>query len=235
MPKMHGLSQTAAAACTAPKHWPHQRDAGDSIAFVNVSGKKERTEIVIKDRYWNFWVFDNAPEAALDGPGACWATIPIPFADRPRRPRPDRHRLRALGRHRQAALEPRQRAEGPRRRHRRRQLQRRPEGEPRAYYSGSDEGFVHRRPSRRRCVKHVRIGHAQTACDRQVPPRPARPAIRHASTSGRTRASSRCSTPTATILQQGEPIHSGSPMLPVNWRGDGQEFLLLSGNSAKAA
>jgi hypothetical protein len=32
------------------------------------------------------------------------------------------------------------------------------------------------------------------------------------------------------ILTQGEPIHSGSPMLPVNWRGDGQEFVLLSPN-----
>ena len=33
------------------------------------------------------------------------------------------------------------------------------------------------------------------------------------------------------ILAQDEPIHSGSPMLPVNWRGDGQEFVLLSGNT----
>ena len=32
------------------------------------------------------------------------------------------------------------------------------------------------------------------------------------------------------MLAQGEPIHTGSPMLPVNWRGDGQEFVLLSGN-----
>ena len=33
------------------------------------------------------------------------------------------------------------------------------------------------------------------------------------------------------ILEQQEPIHSGAPMLPVNWRGDGQEFVLLSGNT----
>jgi hypothetical protein len=33
------------------------------------------------------------------------------------------------------------------------------------------------------------------------------------------------------ILAQDEPIHTGCPMLPVNWRGDGQEFVLLSGNS----
>jgi hypothetical protein len=32
------------------------------------------------------------------------------------------------------------------------------------------------------------------------------------------------------ILQQEEPIHTGCPMLPVNWRGDGQEFVFLSAN-----
>ena len=33
------------------------------------------------------------------------------------------------------------------------------------------------------------------------------------------------------LLAQDEPIHSGSPMLPVNWTGDGREFVLLSGNT----
>ncbi len=32
------------------------------------------------------------------------------------------------------------------------------------------------------------------------------------------------------ILAQEEPIHSGSPLLPVNWKGDGQEYAFLSGN-----
>ena len=32
------------------------------------------------------------------------------------------------------------------------------------------------------------------------------------------------------MLKVGEPIHNGSKMLPVNWRGDGQEFVLLSGD-----
>ncbi len=36
------------------------------------------------------------------------------------------------------------------------------------------------------------------------------------------------------ILAQDEPIHSGSPMLPVNWRGDAEEFGLLSGNTREA-
>ena len=33
------------------------------------------------------------------------------------------------------------------------------------------------------------------------------------------------------LLLQAEPIHSGSPTLPVNWRGDGQELVLLSGHA----
>jgi len=36
--------------------------------------------------------------------------------------------------------------------------------------------------------------------------------------------------PEGEILAQEEPIHSGAPMLPVNWRGDGQESVLLSAN-----
>jgi rhamnogalacturonan endolyase len=35
------------------------------------------------------------------------------------------------------------------------------------------------------------------------------------------------------LLAQDEPIHSASPLMPVNWRGDGQEFALLSGNIAE--
>src|SRR5690606_1128060 len=32
------------------------------------------------------------------------------------------------------------------------------------------------------------------------------------------------------LLKQAEPVHHASPMLPVNWRGDGQEFAMLSAN-----
>ncbi len=33
------------------------------------------------------------------------------------------------------------------------------------------------------------------------------------------------------LVEQGEPIHTGSPLLPVNWKGDGQEYVLLSGDT----
>jgi len=34
-------------------------------------------------------------------------------------------------------------------------------------------------------------------------------------------------------LAQDEPIHSASPLMPVNWRGDGRELALLSDNVAE--
>jgi rhamnogalacturonan endolyase len=35
------------------------------------------------------------------------------------------------------------------------------------------------------------------------------------------------------IVIQEEPIHSGSPILPVNWRGDGLEYAMLSSHTSK--
>ena len=36
---------------------PYELVSGDSITFVNVSGDKRRREILLKDRYQNFWVY----------------------------------------------------------------------------------------------------------------------------------------------------------------------------------
>jgi hypothetical protein len=33
------------------------------------------------------------------------------------------------------------------------------------------------------------------------------------------------------ILQTAQPIQNGSKLMPVNWRGDGEEFVLLSGDA----
>jgi hypothetical protein len=103
-----------------------------------------------------------------------------------------------------------------------------PKAPPRVYACGSDEGFL-MFDHNGTLLKHVRIGHAQS------------PSI----------GKYRMDTPglqlitvnfwknpgivtlfdwDGNILAQGEPIHTGSPILPVNWRGDGQEFVLLSGN-----
>ena len=79
-------------------------------------------------------------------------------------------------------------------------------------------------------LKHVRIGHAQTASvGKFLPDRPGLQlmCINFWKNPGIVSLFDH----DGNLLDQQEPIHSGSPMLPVNWRGDGQEFVLLSGNA----
>ena len=79
-------------------------------------------------------------------------------------------------------------------------------------------------------LKHVRIGHAQTASvGKYLPDRPGLQlmCINFWKNPGIVSLFDH----DGNLLGQQEPIHSGSPMLPVNWRGDGQEFVLLSGNA----
>src|SRR5216684_3768515 len=56
----------------APKENPQRpfnMETGDSIAFVNFSGNKDRHEILVKDRYRNFWIFNNRLELLWKGQG----------------------------------------------------------------------------------------------------------------------------------------------------------------------
>ena len=79
-------------------------------------------------------------------------------------------------------------------------------------------------------LKHVRIGHAQTASvGKFLPDRPGLQlmCVNFWKNPGIVSLFDH----DGNLLDQQEPIHSGSPMLPVNWRGDGQEFVLLSGNA----
>ena len=78
-------------------------------------------------------------------------------------------------------------------------------------------------------LKHVRIGHAQTASvGKFLPDLPGLQlmCVNFWKNPGIVSLFDH----DGNLLEQQEPIHSGSPMLPVNWRGDGQEFVLLSGN-----
>jgi hypothetical protein len=103
-----------------------------------------------------------------------------------------------------------------------------PNGRTRAYACGSDEGFLvfgHQGG----ILKHVRIGHAQNtsvAKFRKDLPGLQIIAVNFWNNPGIiTLFDSE-----GNILAQEEPIHSGSTLMPVNWRGDGEEFALLSGN-----
>ena len=209
------------------KDWRYTRVLGDAIAFANVSGKKGRTDLVIKDRYDNFWVFDNTLKLLWGGQGQT-GHYPYIFAGG----RDGRDRIAigyALWDHDGTQLwshdaELKDHADAISVAN----LSADPKRPPRAYYSGSDEGFIVV-DDRGALVKHVRIGHAQNASIGKF--RTDLPGLQYATINfWKNPGIVTLFDADGEILTQGEPIHSGSSLLPVNWRGDGQELLLLSGN-----
>jgi hypothetical protein len=81
-------------------------------------------------------------------------------------------------------------------------------------------------------LKHTIVGHTQTAAVGKF--RPDLPGLQYATTNfWRNPGIVTVFDADGNILTQGEPIHTGSVTLPVNWRGDGQEFVLLSGNAVE--
>ena len=52
-----------------PARIPYEMENGDSIAFVNFSGDKDRHEILVKDRYTHFWIYNNKLELLWKGDG----------------------------------------------------------------------------------------------------------------------------------------------------------------------
>ncbi|MFB3825374.1 MAG: hypothetical protein ACE15B_01350 [Bryobacteraceae bacterium] len=103
-----------------------------------------------------------------------------------------------------------------------------PKAEPRAYSFASDEGFIVF-DIRGNILKRQQIGHAQSPAVGKF--RPDLAGLQLMSVNfWRNPGIVTLYDADGNILAQDEPIHSGSPMLPVNWRGDGEEFVLLSGN-----
>lgn len=211
----------------ADKEHPYEMEAGDSIAFVNFSGNPARHEILVKDRYLHFWIFNNKLELLWKGDGQT-GHYPYPFdIDGSGR---DKMVIgyalwdstgRQLWSH---DAEIHDHADGivmgkfsPD-----------PKAEPRVYASGSDEGFM-MFDIRGKILKHVRVGHNQSPSVAKY--RMDVPGLQYISVNfWRNPGIVTLFDWDGNILAQEEPIHSGSPMLPVNWRGDGQEFVLLSGN-----
>lgn len=212
------------------RYRPYEREAGDSLAFFNFSGKSGRREIVVKDRYQSFWVYNNDLQMLWSGTGQL-GHFPYPFdmnGD-------GREEMmigyamwspegKQLWSHDEAL---RDHADGIFMGN----ISGDPSKEPRVYACGSDEGFLMFSQDGK-LLKQIRIGHAQT------------PSV----------AKYRADVPglqlmninfwknpglitlfdwDGNIVTQGEPIHSGSPVLPVNWRGDGLEFAMLSSHVAK--
>ncbi len=98
-----------------------------------------------------------------------------------------------------------------------------------AYACGSDEGFI-LFDREGRILKHLRIGHAQSPSIAKY--REDIPGLQLLTINyWRNPGILTLIDAQGNILKQAEPIHSGSPLLPVNWRGDGIEYSLLSGNA----
>jgi hypothetical protein len=143
------------------KDWHYTRVMGDAIAFANVSGKKGRTDLLVKDRYDNFWMFDNQLKPLWGGPGQ---TGHYPYIVASGRDGRDRIAIgyalweydgTQLWSH-DAVLKDHADAVAVA------NLSADPARPPWAYYSGSDEGFMIV-DDRGALVKHVRVGHAQNA------------------------------------------------------------------------
>jgi hypothetical protein len=209
---------------------PYEREVGDSLAFFNFSGKNGRREILVKDRYENFWVYNNDLQLLWSGTGQL-GHFPYPFdVDGDGKEEmmigyslwsPEGKRIWSHD----AALK--DHADGIFMGN----ISGDPKQQPRVYACGSDEGFL-MWDKEGKLLKHLRIGHAQT---------PSIAKYRMDVAGLQMMNINFWKNPglitildwEGNIVEQGEPIHSGSPVLPVNWRGDGQEFAMLSASVAR--
>jgi hypothetical protein len=206
---------------------PYKLNHGDSIAFFDLAGRGRRQEILIKDRYRHFWVYDNTLKLLWSGSGQT-GHYPYPFDVNG-----DGREEILIG---YALWSPdgkllwsrdadfRDHADGIAMGN----FSGDPKAPPRVYACGSDEGYI-LLDKDGNTLKHVRIGHAQSpsiAKYRMDVPGLQLMTINYWRNPGIISLFDS----DGNLLLQGEPIHSGSPILPVNWRGDGQEFAMLSAN-----
>ncbi len=209
------------------KERPYELNSGDSLAFVNLSGQKGPREILVKDRYRDFWIFDNNLRFLWKGQGQ---TGHFPY---PVDVNQDGREEFVIGYALWGAdgkqiwsrdTELRDHADGIVMGN----FSSDPKAEMRAYACGSDEGFI-MFASDGKILKHTRIGHAQSPSIGKY--RMDVPGLQLLTVNyWRNPGILSLFDADGDLLGQEELIHTGSPLLPVNWRGDGQEFAMLSGN-----
>ncbi len=210
------------------KERPYDLVSGDSIALLNLSGQPGPREILVKDRYRNFWIYNNRLELLWQGQGQT-GHYPYPYdmdGDGKEEFVIGYSLWNPAGRQLWSRDEDfHDHADGI--------VMGRFTGDPAApplvYACGSDEGFI-LLDQEGKTIKHLRIGHAQSPSIAKY--RSDIPGLQLLTINfWRNPGILSLFDARGNLLLQQEPIHSGSPLLPVNWRGDGQEFALLSGNA----
>jgi len=206
---------------------PYELNSGDSMIFLNLSGKKSRQEMLLKDRYNTFWVFDNDLKLLWSGAGQT-GHFPYPYDfdgdgkdefvigfalwngagkyvwshDAEMKDHADAISVGAYT--------------GD------------PKARPRVYVCGSDEGLVMISEDGK-IMKQARIGHTQTHSVAKY--RPEEPGLQILTANfWRNTGIVTLFDADANILAQEELIPGSSHLQPVNWRGDGQEFAMLNAN-----
>jgi hypothetical protein len=215
------------AAARDNKERPYELNNGDSIAFVNLSGGKRPQEILVKDRYRWFWIFDKDLQLRWQGEGQT-GHYPFPF-DMDGDGRQEFMIGYTLWSHTGKPLWSRDK-----------ELRDHADGisagsfgadakaPPRIYICGSDEGFLvfdHQG----KLLKQVRLGHAQTQSVGKFRPDLAGLQI-YTANFWRSPGIVTLFDSDGEMLGQKEMAPGSTHLAPVNWRGDGQEFALLSGN-----
>jgi hypothetical protein len=205
---------------------PYERHPGDALTFVNLTGDPARRELLVKDRYKRFWMFDRTLRPLWRGETNT-GHYPFPVdLDGDQRDEilvgyslwtSDGRRRWALDQvmneHADAVVAGNFTGD--------------PRVPPRVYWSASDEGFV-MLDLEGRVLRHVRLGHAQSASVARF--RPDLPGLQYMTVNfWHSPGIVTLLDAEGQVLAQEQPIHEGSSLLPVNWRGDGQEFALLSG------
>jgi rhamnogalacturonan endolyase len=209
------------------KDRPYDTNIGDSLMFVDLSRRGSAREILLKDRYRGFWIFDADLKLLWQGDGQT-GHYPYPFdVDGDGRQEfligyslwGGDGKLRwshdtALRDHADAlSIGNFTGREGV---------------PPRAYIDGSDEGFLVIEADGR-IAKHVRLGHAQTQSVGKY--RPDLPGLQILiATFWRNPGIVTVLDADANVLAEQEMIPGSSHLEPVNWHGDGRELALLSGN-----
>jgi hypothetical protein len=147
-------------AAPPAKERPYELVSGDSIAFLNLSGAPYATEILVKDRYRYFWIFDRNLKLLWKGEGQT-GHYPYPY-DIDGDGKEEFVIGYAMWDHNGRQIWSRDEdykdhADGI--------VMGRFSGDPKAspmvYACGSDEGFL-LFDAQGRTMKHVRIGHAQS-------------------------------------------------------------------------